>query len=506
MMKVDSVNSYKIPRLVIAAPQGRSGKTTLTLGLCAALAGRGLRVQPYKKGPDYIDPSWLSAAAGCGCRSLDPFFYETETALRSAFIKSGQVADICIVEGNHGLYDGFEETSNNVHGEFESGSTAAVARALRTPVLLVINTARMGRSIAAMVLGYQMFEAETQIAGVVLNNVANQRHEARLREAIERFTKLPVVGALPRKEMLAIPDRHLGLVPSGERDGEAVIEACRRAVEEYIDLDQVLEMARSAEGLNYESLVEGQLTGPMQGRQVSIGVMRDRVFSFYYPENLEALEEAGAELVYIDSLTCTHLPPIQALYIGGGFPEVFMEEVSANASLRREIRQAVMDGMPVYAECGGLMYLSEKIVWGNRSAEMVGAIPATIEMTNTPQGHGYVRAKTTGENPFLPADITVRGHEFHNSRVVEISEEMLEQTGYRLRRGKGVDGRRDGFVVRNTLAGYTHLHVAGAPGWAQGLVAKAREQTKQLFPSFLEKGAPDCRPARANIATETPSN
>ena len=482
------------PRLVIAAPQGRSGKTTVTLGLCSALKSRGLSVQPYKKGPDYIDPSWLSEAAGHSCRSLDPFFYEQPEDLLRAFVHSAGEADLSIIEGNHGLFDSFDETG--------VGSTAAVARTLEAPILLVVNATRVGRSIAAIVHGCQTFEPGTHIAGVVLNNIAHGRHEARTRQAIENHCGIPVVGAVPRDENLTIPDRHLGLIPREEEDSLlSAITACQQAIERHLDLDMVLDIARSASSLSVSD--QPNLSEPaVPSSCVKIGVLRDRAFTFYYPENLEALEEVGAELVFIDAFKDAELPPVDALYIGGGFPEMFMDELSANVALRVTIKEAIETDLPVYAECGGLMYLSQRIRWGEKSAEMVGALPCEVEMTGRPQGHGYVIAEVKSENPFFAPGTVLRGHEFHNSRLVEVrrtrfngsdSSEARSRlsdlnsksgcdahapTAYHLSRGNGIGERRDGIVYRNVLASYTHLHSGGAPDWAAGLVRRAREYRK----------------------------
>jgi cobyrinic acid a,c-diamide synthase len=457
------------PRLVIAAPQGRSGKTTLTLGLCAAFKARGLAVQPFKKGPDYIDPSWLSEAARRPCRSLDPFFYEKPEYLLRAFLHPALNADLSLIEGNHGLFDSFDETG--------VGSTAAVARTLDAPILLVINTTRTGRSAAAIVHGCQTFEPGKNIAGVVLNNVAHGRHEARIRQAIESHCGIPVLGAIPRDEKLTIPDRHLGLVPREEEDTLlSAITACQGAIERYLDLDAILQIAHSASPLPVTN--QPQTAGStVQSPRAKIGILRDRAFTFYYPENLEALEEAGAELLFIDAFRDTELPSVNALYIGGGFPEMFMEELSANVALRTAIREAIENNLPVYAECGGLMYLSQRIVWGERSAEMIGAIPCEIEMTGKPQGHGYVIAEVDSENPFFAPSTVLRGHEFHNSRLITVSLNGSKNsltTAYHLSRGNGLGNSRDGILYRNVLASYTHLHSGGAADWAAGLVRRAQ--------------------------------
>jgi cobyrinic acid a,c-diamide synthase len=449
------------PRLVVAAPQGRSGKTTAAVGLCAALAVRGLVVQPFKKGPDYIDPSWLTEAAGRGCRNLDPHLMGRETVV-AAFARGSAGADVVVIEGAMGLYDGLD-----LEG---SGSTAAMARWLGAPVLLVVNAQRMTRSVAALIQGFQRFEPETSIAGVILNNVAGRRHRAMLVEAIERYCAVPVVGILPRQESLAIPDRHLGLVPRGENSFLVpAVKATRDAVAGGFDLDRILEIARTAMPLE---AFTGQAPAP-QANIVTIGVVRDRAFSFYYPENLEALQQAGARLVFVDALADVHLPPMNALYIGGGFPEIFLDELEANWSLRGEILAAIEDDLPVYAECGGLMYLSRSITHGERSALMVGALPCDVTVIDRPQGHGYVEANVVGANPFFPVGTALRGHEFHNSAVTGANSLV---TAFEMERGRGIDGHRDAIVHKNVLAAYTHLHALSTPEWAPGLVAAARRR------------------------------
>ncbi len=445
--------------MLISAPQGRSGKTTVAVGLCAALAARGLKVQPFKKGPDYIDPSWLTEAAGRPCRTLDPFLMGQET-VAAAFARGCQGADIAVIEGAMGLYDGLD-----LEG---SGSTAAMARWLGAPVLLVVSAQRMTRSVAALIQGFQRFEPETNIAGVILNHVAGDRHRAMLVKSIERYCAVPVVGILPRQESLAIPGRHLGLVPRGENPSAVpAVVAAREAVAAGFDLERILEIARTAMPLETHT---AQPPTP-QAQVVTIGVVRDRAFSFYYPENLEALQQAGARLVFVDALADAHLPPMDALYIGGGFPEVFLPELEANRSLRGDVLAAIEDGLPVYAECGGLLYLSRSITYGERSGQMVGALPCEVTLTERPQGHGYVEAKVVVANPFFPVGTVLRGHEFHNSAITGTNNLLA---AYQVTRGHGLDGRRDALLYRNVLAAYTHLHALATPEWAPGLVAAAR--------------------------------
>lgn len=465
--------SSSFPRLLIAAPHGRSGKTTFSIGLCDAVRQRGLQVQPFKKGPDYIDPSWLSAAAGRACRTLDPFFQPSEESLKQGFFRGSKDADLVMIEGNHGLYDSPTDDGR--------GSNAAVARILSAPIILVVNSARMGRSAAAMVHGFQTFEDNTPIMGVVLNNFSGIRHEIKMRTAIETYCGIKVVGAIPRDETVRIPERHLGLIPRGEDPTlNPAIEACRVMVERFIDIEAVLAIARS--GVKPSDSSEQPSTQPLPGykpplKGPKLGVLRDQAFTFYYPENLEALEDAGARLIFIDALQDTTLPEVDGMYIGGGFPELFMNELEANHSLRQAIHHKIESGLPVYAECGGLMYLSKRIHWGDHSAEMVGAISCEVEIHEQPQGHGYVEAEVTRENPIWPVGTILRGHEFHNSRLSNLNG--VSQAVYRLKRGSGLGNSQDGLIYRNVLAAYTHLHVDGSAGWAKGLVGRAQQYAQE---------------------------
>lgn len=447
------------PRLVISAPHRSSGKTTVSIGLCAALAGRGLKVQPFKKGPDYIDPMWLTAAAGRECRNLD-LFMMGETKIMESFCRGAAGADLSLVEGNMGLYDGME-----VDG---TGSTAALARQLGAPVVLVVDARKMTRSVAPLLLGYQGFEPDITIAGVILNKVSGPRHEAKLRAAIERYTDIEVLGAVRRLPEIGITQRHLGLTPAREEAAAPeVIGAISDIIAKCVDLEQLAAVAGQAAPL--PDAGSGDL--PSREASVRLGIARDRAFTFYYPENLEALAAAGAELVPFSPLEDEELPEVDGLYIGGGFPEVFMDELEANVALRGQVRRVVDEAMPVYAECGGLMYLAGRMSWEGRQREMVGSLPCDIEMHKKPRGHGYMRLKTTGAGGWFAAEETINAHEFHYSEIVNLGR---VEYAYRLERGRGVDGAHDGLVCKNILASYAHLHSLGAPDWAEGLVAAVR--------------------------------
>ncbi|WP_231967757.1 cobyrinate a,c-diamide synthase [Thermanaeromonas toyohensis] len=447
-----------IPRVVLAAPHGRSGKTTVALGLIAALGKRGFTIQPFKKGPDYIDPSWLTLAAGRPCRNLDLYFMSPQQ-LRYSFLLGCQGADLAIVEGAMGLFDGLDLKG--------TGSTAEIALALEAPVVLVLDATRMTRSAAALVQGFKQFDPRIKLAGILLNRVARPRHEEMLRCAIKEYTGLPVIGALPKDERYVIPDRHLGLVPAAENERlHGALEATRAAIEANVDLDHLLDIARTAPPITCEEVPKR--IAPVG--KVRLGVVRDRVFHFYYPENLEALTQAGAELIFIDSLKEANLPPVDGLYIGGGFPEIFAGDLEENSSLRRDIRRAAQEGLPIYAECGGLMYLARRIKYGERWYEMVGALPLDVQMEDTPQGHGYTFLKACPGNPFFAEGAGVKGHEFHHSRVVNLRREKVN-FAYRVVRGWGIDGQFDGLLYKGILASYTHLFAPAHLGWAEKLVS-----------------------------------
>lgn len=458
-------------RLVIAAPHGRSGKSTITLGIIGALqAKKGLKVQPFKKGPDFIDPSWLTWMTGRPCRNLDLFFSAPEE-IQALFNEACADADIAVVEGAMGLYDGMD-----VEG---SDSTAAIARTISSPVILVVDATRMTRSAAALVRGFQGFEEGVNIAAVILNKVARPRHEDILRRSIEQYTGIPVIGAIPKQNNIHIADRHLGLITAQEMQNLESLKTCLTdAAEQYIDLDALISIAGQS-----PELVKQVDTGTKKFEpRVRIGVIKDKVFSFYYPENLEALKCSGAELVIIDSLQDKQLPAVDALYIGGGFPEIYAEQLQENQSLRSDIRRLITAGLPVYAECGGLMYLSRRLFCNNQSYEMVGALPCDTKMSNRPKGHGYSLMRVSRSNYLFPKNTVIRGHEFHHSQICNADFHTLESI-MEVQRGYGVDGKKDGIIYHNVIAAYQHIYAPANPEWAVNLVAQAenfKEQMKKM--------------------------
>lgn len=451
-------------RIFISAAHKSSGKTMVSIGLAAALRARGEEVQPFKKGPDYIDPLWLGLAAGRPCYSLDPYLSGAQE-LRTELARRMRGASIGIIEGNKGLYDGVDLEGSN--------SNAAVAALLGTPVVLVIDARGMTRGIAPLVLGYQAFDRGIRIAGVILNRVGGARHEAKLRAALGRYTEVPVLGAVQEDERMAIVERHLGLVPSNEaRGARARVDEIGAAIAAQVDLDAVRAVARSASPRPALPLSAREAHGPPGSPRVRVAIARDAAFGFYYPGDLEALRDAGAELVAFDALRDEHLPQADGLFIGGGFPETHMEALAANEKLRGEVRAAIEGGLPAYAECGGLMYLARGIEWNGRRAAMAGAIPADIVMHRRPVGRGYVHLRETTRCPWprRAADRPqpIRAHEFHYSSVENLAPGV--EFAYEVERGHGIDGLHDGIVYKNLLASYAHLRTIEGNPWAPRFV------------------------------------
>jgi cobyrinic acid a,c-diamide synthase len=451
-----------VPRLLIGSLSGGGGKTLVSAGLVAALRRKGFAVAPFKKGPDYIDAAWLSQAAGTDCRNLDLFLMSADTVRRS-FLTGAANADLALIEGNRGLFDGAD-----ARGTY---SSAELAKVLRAPVVLVVDCAKTTRTAAALVLGCQRLDPAVAIRGVILNRTAGARHEAVLREAIESACGLYVLGALPRLDHPPFTERHLGLLPPAEhgRIDEAVAGAAD-LIERHVDLDAVRALAKGAPPL------EGPVRAPVRSgslrESACIGVFRDAAFQFYYAENLEALRREGARLIDISPLADSALPDVDALYIGGGFPETLAERLAANGSFRESLRLAVHDGLPVYAECGGAVYLGTELVMGGVAYAMAGALPAVFGFGDRPNGHGYAVLEAVQPNPFFDVGESLRGHEFHYTYLESVGTEGVTFV-FRVRRGHGFDGQHDGLCYRNALALYTHIHALGVENWAPALVGAA---------------------------------
>jgi cobyrinic acid a,c-diamide synthase len=454
------VTVLRVPRLAVAGLSGDSGKTFASLGVARALTDRGLAVRAFKKGPDYIDAAWLAAATGRGCTNLDTFLM-SPAAIGAAF-GSGPAPDVALVEGNRGLYDGADE-----HG---THSTAELAKLLGAPVVLVVDVTKTTRTAAALVLGCRDLDPHLDLAGVILNRVGTARQEKLVRASVESATGIPVVGAVPRlRGDDPLPGRHLGLVTVTDHPAAgAAIETAARVVRDNVDLDRVLEIAASASQIELPAPIVRTGGGPCR-----VACLEGAAFSFYYPENLDRLRQLGAELVTVDPVSSRTLPQVDGLYIGGGFPEVHAARLADNVGLAADLRRRVASGLPVYAECGGLMYLARELRTGGATYPMAAVLDLVVEQTPRPVGHGYEVARVDRENPFFAPGTSLRGHEFHYSRVVD--GEDRGGTVLAVGRGEGIGSGRDGIVRGRVWASYLHLHALGEPAWADGFLRLARD-------------------------------
>ena len=459
--------SVTFPRLIIAGTHSGVGKTTVALGIMGALARRGWNVQPFKVGPDFIDPTHHTAVAGRVSRNLDSWLM-TDEVLVELFTRASTGAGVSIIEGVMGLYDGASGTD-------ERGSAAHLAKLLRAPVLLVMDASAMARSAAAIALGFQKLDERVRIAGVILNGVGSPRHRKYVSDAIAEFTAMPVLGSIPRDESVKMPSRHLGLFSGYESSKvRKAHEQIILMIERSLDLEAILDIARATEGLTH-ALPACFAAGPSPDAQGPVVAYAwDEAFYFYYRDNLELLQHLGCRLVPFSPLRDKRLPPADLLYLGGGYPELFTQELSANEGMLSDIRKFARSGGAVYGECGGLMYLSEGITSSNgRFFPLVGLFPARATMTQKKLSLGYVDVTFEQDCLLGPRGESIRGHEFHYSQ--------LKATGslaYAYRLSKGAEGptRQDGILAHNVLASYTHLHFASNPRVARHLVGALHVQ------------------------------
>ena len=479
------------PRLILAGLSGGAGKSTLTLGLCRAWVRQGRKVQPFKKGPDYIDAAWMGLAACSTPTNLDPFLMP-EPTLRALFWDRVLGGDVGVIEGNRGLFDGKDLAG--------SCSTAELARSLEAPVILIIDCTKMTRTAAAVVAGCLHFESGFELAGVICNRTAGDRHRRMLTQCIEEYTKVPVLGCLPKISPDPIPERHMGLMSNRELgDQESVLESLADIAEHYLDLDALWEIAGKASAPSDEKFPSGPLwpapapapdsTAPADS--VVIAYVRDAAFWFYYEENLEALRRAGAELVEISLLETADWPEFSGLYIGGGFPETLALQLAKNTTVRQRIRSLAEMGLPIYAECGGFMYLGQHLVYQGERYPMAGVFPVSTECSDKPQGLGYVQAVVEHQSPFFSVGDVLMGHEFHYSHCVPEDGAVLT-LALKMDRGQGLLAGYDGLVHKNTYAAYTHIHALGVPQWAPNFIAAARHYQGSAsggLRTFLKKGS-----------------
>jgi len=449
-------------RIVIAGTGSGVGKTTLTIGLMSALKKRGLTVQGFKCGPDYIDPSYHSAVTKRTSRNLDSWML-TEDDILDIFTHGSQDADISIIEGVMGFFDGKNPENNE-------GSTAEISMITKSPVLLVVNCGSMARSAAAIVKGFQCFAEGPNIVGVIANKVGSEGHFQLVKKAIEQECHIPVIGYLKRELDIEIPERHLGLIPSLERgELDPFFDQLGKLVTETIDIDQLLQLS-VAEPLTVSE--ESSIFKRERDPVVKIAVAKDKAFNFYYPENLEIMEAKGVEIVYFSPLADEEVPEdVDGLYIGGGFPEEFASQLASNGKAKRSVKAAIEKGLPTLAECGGFMYLTESIETTEKQKyDMVGVIPGTVQMQSKLAALGY-REISGQDSNFMLENLKAKGHEFHYSSFVPVEEDV--PYAYETKGMRGV--KKEGYLLHQVVAGYTHFHFASCPAMVENWIRKCLE-------------------------------
>ncbi|MBT3205435.1 MAG: hydrogenobyrinic acid a,c-diamide synthase (glutamine-hydrolyzing) [Gammaproteobacteria bacterium] len=447
----------------ISAAHKSSGKTTLSIGISAAIRQRGLSIQSFKKGPDYIDPIWLSQATGRPCYNLD-FFTSGRDFILNQYNQYRQQKDVVLVEGNMGLFDGMALDG--------SDSNAAMARLLNIPVILVVDTSGTSRGIAPLLNGYQSFDKDIQYAGVILNKVAGSRHQSKLTNVIREYTDFNILGSVPRNSDIQVTERHLGLIPGYEMEeaSNTVIDLLATRVRENIDIDALLSIKTEIPASTQKQSFSGSINKDKSER-LKIAVAMDKAFGFYYPGDLQQFEQQVVEIVPFNCIKDSKLPPqIDGLFIGGGFPETQLEKLSLNKSMLGSIKEAIEGGLPTYAECGGLMYLCDQISYENKTFPMCNVIEANVEMHKRPQGRGYVVLESTDSHPWLSNEKqTIKAHEFHYSALNGLPKNT--NFAYTIKRGAGIDSINDGIILHNMIASYSHLRQTDECSWVDNFVS-----------------------------------
>lgn len=430
----------KIPRIVIAGTASGIGKTSITTAIVYAMKKCGYTVQPFKVGPDYIDPSYLSAISGNGARNLDVWLMGKNGVVKS-FVKNSN-SSISIIEGVMGFYDGFSGTSN-------FASTHHVASILKSPVILVLDASKTARSIAATVLGYTKFHRNSNIIGLIINKVGSKKHELLCRQALEK-SKTPILGIIPKNSDFILESRHLGLIPILEQSSlKKRLEKIAKKIAEHIDIKKIIEISKKTEEL--PKTIQTQLKKP----KTTICVALDKSFNFYYHDNLDALKCEGARIKFFSPIYDSKLPTCDGLYIGGGFPEILSDLLERNQKMRKSIKSAAENNIPIYAECGGLMYLTRSISYGNKKHQMVGLFDAETRMDKKMKLN-YTKGKISSNCLISPKSNTLQGHEFHYSEIDTSSSDS--KFAYILSIGEGIKNKQDGLMEYNTLASYMHLY------------------------------------------------
>ncbi|RCW84209.1 cobyrinic acid a,c-diamide synthase [Halanaerobium sp. DL-01] len=430
-------------KIVIAGSRSGVGKTTISLGLMAALKKRGFKVQPFKVGPDYIDPGFHTLICGRDSYNLDSYFLGA-AGVNKVFSEKSKQADISMIEGVMGLFDG--------KGKNSTSSTAEIAKIINAPVILIIDARKVAQSAAAVVYGYKNYDQKLNLKGVIINNISSPHHFELLKKAIkDKMSDLIVLGYLPKNQDLELPERHLGLVPVSESSElKAYSQKLVELMEKYIDIEQVIEISQ----VESENLLKNNLAIKSTIKNIKIGLASDQAFNFYYQINLDLLKAAGAKIVEFSPLTDSRLPEVDAVYLGGGFPESFLQELAANREFKSDFKEKVKQGLPAYAECGGLMYFCRQVKdFEGKEFQMLDLLPAEIEMTSKLQEMGYREVEASADNLLFKKGEKARGHVFHYSRISKIDQKVKRSYNYRK--------KEEGYSsLDNILASYIHLHFA----------------------------------------------
>lgn len=422
----------------LSAAHKSSGKTVVSLGLCTTFKQQSLKVQAFKKGPDYIDPIWLAQASGNPCYNLD-FYNMADDEIVRLYSNQSANSDLTIIEGNKGLFDGMSVTGGDANAD--------LAKLLNIPVVLVIDSTGITRGVAPLLSGYQAFDKNVDIAGVILNKVASERHESKLIQAIEHYTDIPVLGYVRRSKALVIDERHLGLMPANETpQSQTFINKVASIVADQVDLNALMNLnciKPNRRIINSSSTTKEKIT---------VAIAKDSAFGFYYQDDLDKFESLGAGIKYFDTLKDNNLPACDGLFIGGGFPEMQLKALNANQSLLAEIKTKIEQGLPTYVECGGLMYLTNSITYNKQTYPMAGVIDADTHMTPTPIGRGYVELAPTDEHCWSGVSKHIYAHEFHYSKLKNLNPNT--RYAFKVLRGVGVNNEFDGIIKHNLLASY----------------------------------------------------
>ncbi len=445
------MNSY-----LIASTKKSSGKTTVTIGLTAILSKKCKQLSLFKKGPDYIDPLWLSAASNRPCYNLD-FHTMTNNEVRDLFCQKTAKSEISMVEANKGLFDGVK-----LNG---SDSNAALAKLLGLKVILVIDCEGMTRGIAPLVNGYTSFDTKIKYHGLILNQVNGSRHEDKLIASIQKYSDIRILGSIWKNKDLIIEEQHLGLKPYFlESLAHKKIQAIKKVIRTSVDIVKFTNLCEK----NHTSIMPTTTNRLKKFKNITIGIASDKAFGFYYQDDIDKLLSHGVKIKYINTLKDKKLPCIDGLIIGGGFPELYLDKLSRNTSLKKEIKSFINNYGPTYAECGGLMYLSKSIKFKNRKYKMIGAIDGDTTMHDQPVGRGYVHLETKQKHLWLPHKKSIPGHEFHHSRLE--GDFARNDFAFNVKRGYGVDGKSDGIIVKNLIATYSHIRDTSKIRWIKNFL------------------------------------